>query len=331
MASGALTQQPSTLAESKLPRLPNEVLDIICRSVPVESRIALALTCRRTFGGIIFEKLKGKKLTRLLLLLERDSPTRFVCFGCRKLRRLVRHPTQGWDDKGHELCGDHRKGRLTFSHETTEDNWVHCIRTTTYEVRFNLHRWQPRKDGPKISFSEAHLVMSRHRYGPRYGLSLDILKQELNFDCCIRLWTQDYFPLDEYLPGGRYGLLPEEPRDFKQSMYPEALKRITRPGWPIIGPGLWSLGHTYDAMVVGDELHVVRLHRRDENGWTLELVTYHRLGRCQTPDDPIWQCLASPSRYFGIGRENIDPSFGPGRTREKWHEALKALPGAINI
>ncbi|VUC34998.1 unnamed protein product [Clonostachys rosea] len=66
----------------------------------------------------------------------------------------------------------------------------------------------------------------------------------------------------------------------------------------------------------------------NDNGSTLELATYHRLGRCETPDDPIWQCLACPSRNFGTGREEVDPSYGAGRTREKWYEAQS---GTINI
>ncbi|CAH0027586.1 unnamed protein product [Clonostachys rhizophaga] len=313
MESGTPTQSLSTLPGNGLPGLPTELLYMIRLSLPIASRIALALTCKKIRDNFGIEQLKGKNATKLLLLLEKDSPTKFVCFGCSKLRPLFRHPTRGWVDKGHKLCGDHQKRTLTVLHETSEDQtWVHIRRVTKYTIRFNLHVWKPLRTGPKISFSEAHLVMNRHRYGPRYGISLDFLKQDFNMETFIRCWNHDHFSLCKDPPKGRYGLRPEEQGNVNHPT----------PAGPGNGQGLWSFGFKYSAMIVDDELHVVRLHRRDEDAWTLELVTYHRLGQCETPDDPIWQCLASPLKQISIGRERVDPSFGPGRTREKWYEAL---------
>ncbi|CAG9983067.1 unnamed protein product [Clonostachys byssicola] len=328
MESGAPTQPPSALAKNSLIGLPTELLRMIRDDLPVASRIALALTCKNICDGIGIEPLKGKKVIKLLLLLERDSPNKFVCFGCRKLRRLIAHPTLGWVDEGHEQCGDHRKKTLIFLHENLEDEiWVHSV-PETYKIRWNSHSWQPRKNGPDVSFSAAHLVMIQHRYGPRYGLSIDVLKREFNFETFMKLRSNDHFPLDKYPPGGQYGLPSEEQENFKQSIYHRAATMVRSSRWPKVGYGLgpWSFGHKYSAMIIEDELHVARLHRmlveRDKHGWTLELATYHRLGRCQTPDDLIWQCLASPSKHIGRSREEVDPSFGPGCTREKWHEAL---------
>lgn len=399
MESGTPTQPLSTLPGNSLPGLPTELLYMIRLSLPLASRIALALTCKKIRDNFGIEQLKGKNATKLLLLLEKDSPTKFVCFGCSKLRPLIRHLTRGWVDKGHKLCGDHRKRILTFLHETSEDQtWCHLRKVTKYTIRYNLHVWKPLRTGPKISFSEAHLVMNRHRYGPRHGISLDFLKQDFDIETFIRCWNHDHFSLCKDSPNGRYGLRPEEQGNVNHPT----------PAGPGNGQGLWSFGFKYSAMIVDDELHVVRLHRvsglpvrrcrflsvmyhlhlpicnhlaeqeswetensinpwyillnkaldssvsndigevfagnlagkyvdgscgycftdyeilvkRDEDTWTLELVTYHRLGRCETPDDPIWQCLASPLKQISIGRERVDPSFGPGRTREKWYEAL---------
>lgn len=52
--------------------------------------------------------------------------------------------------------------------------------------------------------------------------------------------------------------------------------------------------------------------------WNLELSTYHRLGSCRSPDDPVWRSLTSQtfSMVFRLGL----PKFGPGEVRRRWRQ-----------
>ena len=54
--------------------------------------------------------------------------------------------------------------------------------------------------------------------------------------------------------------------------------------------------------------------------WTFELTTYHRLGSCRAPDDPVWRNLttvgAHGTRY---SKFRTSGAYGPGEVRRRWH------------
>lgn len=55
---------------------------------------------------------------------------------------------------------------------------------------------------------------------------------------------------------------------------------------------------------------------KGKDDWNLELTTYHRLGSCRSPDDPIWRCLTDYSLT------HIDcQEFGAGEIRRQWHQS----------
>ncbi|KPM44426.1 hypothetical protein AK830_g2122 [Neonectria ditissima] len=59
-------------------------------------------------------------------------------------------------------------------------------------------------------------------------------------------------------------------------------------------------------------------------GWNLELATYHRLGSCWTPDDPIWQDTIGEARYPVIGKPRLEGDHGdsnPGEVTSRWQQS----------
>ncbi|KAM5384554.1 hypothetical protein ACJZ2D_001299 [Fusarium nematophilum] len=71
------------------------------------SRIAVALACKPSFE-VLYPTGRvpalGKETIQLLLLLERDDPSQFICFDCGRLCAFDTQNRLGWKSQGHKAC-----------------------------------------------------------------------------------------------------------------------------------------------------------------------------------------------------------------------------------
>ncbi len=93
-----------------LTTIPLDILLLVRDCLPVASRIALALTCK-SFSTSLYPIYElpipaREDLVDLLLLLEKDSPSYFICFDCRRLRLFDPRPNLGWRRHHDHVCGD---------------------------------------------------------------------------------------------------------------------------------------------------------------------------------------------------------------------------------
>lgn len=66
---------------------------MIAEELPAVARISLSLTCKGFLALCPqdkFRQIDEEERLELLLLLERDVPARFLCFGCKRLAWLDR-------------------------------------------------------------------------------------------------------------------------------------------------------------------------------------------------------------------------------------------------
>ncbi|KAK7931002.1 hypothetical protein PG985_001714 [Apiospora marii] len=75
-------------------------------------------------------------------------------------------------------------------------------------------------------------------------------------------------------------------------------------------------------------------HRRapGHEVYSIEVVTYHQVGACRTPDDWMWQALVTAwmEKYPKVTRQRyIDSEHKPGAVKRRWElgHALKEVKG----
>lgn len=241
----------------RLPSVPVKVLLMIADALPISSRIALALVSRWFFSALCptrrFLKQKQDDLLVTLVLLERDAPDWFLCFGCTRLRPLRSSHDSRTAIQLHPGCDPVFRIVREFSNPPipkrrpggrrrpgTFQLWIEDI---------SLVAWRPgtlavRRSTPEISFSEGRLIMNRHFLGPKFGLPLQYLENVFEFDRFISLDDEKtpttHFPLDFWRSTG-YNLLP---------LCLSSSQAATR----------WIFKHQTSARIIDDELFIYRHH-----------------------------------------------------------------------
>ncbi|TDZ89681.1 hypothetical protein C8034_v003678 [Colletotrichum sidae] len=288
---------------SWLPKLPREVLFMIAEHLERPSQILLALTCKSLFTslcpGRLFPKLDEKDLPSLLLQLEKENPNWSLCFGCTRLRPLRRDSEGNLQGQLHPHC-DSTLRLVRWSHslrlpKIRRSGCRGAVDGFAWIETLSLVTWRPAVLGPgghvpEITFSEGHLVMNRHFYGPRFGLPTRHLESVFEFERRIPLdggggggeLGTGHFPLGAHPPrGGRYHLRP--PRRNGSSP-----------------PTRWVFAHRTSAKVLDDELYLRRSHTvsgppcsasdfsRVVDGLELP-VCRHILGSSRMPSSRFWE------------------------------------------
>lgn len=110
---------------------------------------------------------------------------------------------------------------------------------------------------------------------------------------------------------------PEHPRTAKRLPSLACIPQCYfSPGEPIVG----SCCTCFTDYVV--HITVALTGERD---WKLELTTYHRLGSCSSPDDPVWAAFTSfdpqlwDFRIDDSSNQSFSRKYGLGSVRERWY------------
>ncbi|CCF36260.1 hypothetical protein CH063_01464 [Colletotrichum higginsianum] len=262
-------------------------------------RVAFALTCKYFFTTLCpthqFPPPNMDDLLAILLLLGRDMPKWFLCFGCKRLLPLKQNNEGNLQGQLHTNCDSKLQIVREFLHQrpirrrpigscrgvNSLHRWIESLSLVT---------WRPAVNGlergvPEITFTEGHLIMNRHFYGTAHGLPTQHLESIFEFERSIPLDNGEiktrHFPLDAYLRSKRYNLRP---------LRQNTLQAATR----------WTFTHETSAKVLDDELYICRHH--DINGPpccttdfsrvidSLELpVCRHILGSSKMPSLRFWE------------------------------------------
>ncbi|KAM5354403.1 hypothetical protein ACJ41O_001052 [Fusarium nematophilum] len=398
--------------EESLSRLPQELVWDIVDLVPVDSRLSAALTCGTFFDYVCPRRhenqkrevpaLEGEDLVNLLLLLERDDPGQFVCFGCQRLCTLGPDHEQFFRERRHQDCG----GTVQKPSAGATQVWGQRL-WEPITLELPALTWKPEAQGPELPFSTAHLVMRRHFHGESSGLPLECLSRRFSFVRFISLdghaFVGDHFPLEQHRSGERSFTQPEVENWLAEQSRHRRDSQVALLG--LASVQRWKFDHKYEAKIVNDELFVARTHRvtgppvpaqkfvelvsslglpvcnhtrcytvfqapedqrlcvpqlrgpspspspeeaekilchrevrsctlcltdymisirgnEAEEDWSLELVTYHRLGSCRSPSEAAWACLEQRGSlgYRYEAGTDVGWNGSLGGVRRLWNE-----------
>lgn len=206
--------------------------------------------------------------------------------------------------------------------------------------------------GCHFFFQHAHLAMSRHFYGPSYGIPLDALavhKERTFGKTCIlsRSMTPAIIDDELYLhvrhrvfhPGrDSEALLAACQAESTEGYEPRVLspcthisdlnmKEIRRllsdPWWVKIGEIALPRKSCRQCLSDWD----VTIVSEGRLGWYLEIEAYHRLGNCRDPLDWKWRSFAgllSPQHKAEKIPRRAELGYAPGAVKERWK---KQFPG----
>lgn len=238
--------------------IPPEILFMVVDQLPATAKISLSLTCKGLFTASrlqdTFTQIDRKERLNLLLLLEKDIPARFLCFWCKRLVLLDESPR-----KQHLDENAHVSGYVSFGNDSSDHGWP----STRYEcdneefslrVRRLLRQpnpllWVPAYNGfhgfrPRVTFSEAQLVMNRHFCGDSHGISAKSLESSIQIARDVQT-DGCYEPFDHYLRKGH--TTPNLQKPATRSL----TKQISK---------TWRFTHRNFAKVIGNNLFICRVH-----------------------------------------------------------------------
>ncbi|KAF4467159.1 hypothetical protein FALBO_5942 [Fusarium albosuccineum] len=332
--------------------LPWEILLLIFDELDPAFQVAFALAAKPFWTGFFPS---GKvslndedNLVDLLMLLERDIPTRYFCFQCARLRP--------YSPSGEPSCDHPPPSRLSQKFQY---------------VRKYYPSWMPESEWPDLSFLDARLVMNRHFYGPSYGLPLKRLEYRTDVKKYLDLGHRRYFTRyqnqklhrekkpwrvihisnakivnDELLLARSLTIAgPSVP--LKQ--FRRVLEKLQLPLCRHLACSqTMPFPYRYDGSIGYRQLPQISfLHPTENNSteyagscaqcftdyvisirgqagvteWVLELSVYHRFGSFRTPGDLIWLSNVTDSSPSRLGLFNLTGhrEFGPGEIRRRWH------------
>lgn len=197
--------------------LPPEIFDMIARELPPPSCVALALSCRAAFSAPsstrAIRNLGRQEMIEALLLLERDAPDHFMCFGCLRLCPWKPGNRSRWRGQAHEKCGGsvkrtsvryrpRKRGDVPFQFSA---HGIYPLRSIFFPLAVHRLAWKPRAEGPAIFFSEAHQVMNRNHLDQPFGLPLESLEWQFHCERYLTLdkeeLVDDHFSLHKFTHG----------------------------------------------------------------------------------------------------------------------------------
>lgn len=316
--------------------LPPEIVLLITAHLDDCALASLSLTCR-SLHGLWKRRSPSLGLTekeKLLLLLEKDTPSVYYCHQCVKLH--------------------HWHGRWSRRLPPVSVEHLPC-------------KWDPHKQlflvlTCHIPYFHARLVMNRHFYGPNHGVPLHIFNNRAQsytrwdeitisesqhahiFNDQLLLMTGmsyahakgDAVALRLHIDShagevcqhltlttlGSRGVPMEFPTELPAMAWrqiplqlPELAKKGNEPGqFLACGPSFGSC-----VFCLTDYSITIRW-LGERKGYKIEVFVYRRLGDCRTPFDFHWRSV-SPVRLREEFRSTHSPDDRPGSVRDQWNKA----------
>ncbi|KAH8734512.1 hypothetical protein BGZ61DRAFT_473242 [Ilyonectria robusta] len=311
--------------ESKLDRMPMEILIMIDDHLTNASRMAFALTCRSIypvhFDANKYPPLYPSLVTRkdreeFLQLLEKDVANLFFCHTCTVLHswstnwgisgsaRLSYKPCKDWNYQQVTLCGI-----------------------------------------DQLKFCAARLFINCHLYGPAHGLPLSKLERQSNTTSPSgvhmqvvrrgRILEDELFILVTYTIKGSQGRGGSLRRFMEQSDITICNHVHATDDSSTLYD--WKAGklrsHSLDVPLVPCETttescpmcltdYSVQITRLEQGqGWTVVLDVYKQLGGCRSPYDWKWRCASE--RSFMNEPRSINNQAGVVRNRWATADGMK--------
>lgn len=281
---------PAQAGPCYLATMPLDVFLQVLERLPKASHVALALTSKSFLTSLYPDQLlpilSKEDLIVLLLLLEKDNPSCFLCFDCNRLRPFNPHHKLGWQGQKHQICsgtikqtwGSIMDVRSRPSRRSGRLRW-RVLSREKHNARPRILSWRPQTKGLEVTFSEAHLVMNRYLYGENHGISIRSLQHHFDFERFISFDVlhkiSDHFPLERHAPGGRHltrtyrkkifkhhakdslSLADDALRDVMASSLTDSMVRESLDLAPILP---WNFKHSYTSKIVDEELYLASFH-----------------------------------------------------------------------
>lgn len=318
-----------------LDMIPADVMYLILGLLSPVDHLALAVTSKPLLANLgvdVAQTLDTEGKRQFLQLLERDDPTKAICFGCNRLAKLDEGPVTGWLNRSHYLC-EGKVERARYRNASFA-SMVESPDSGTEITKYATNSWMASYDGPEIPFADVYLVMNRHFYGQPYGLPIEHLERSYTFEKFIPSYKSscvafDHFPLERHASGNIRRLRykrhkPNEPatsttktssRD-PGSACPntgseETSAHLLR-GLPPLGPlpdeaTPWQFSHKYSAKIIDDELYISRSHHivgpPGFRGDIATVVSNIRLPFCM-------HLVGDPMHSYGTGTVMPDSPLG---------------------
>ncbi|KAI0171799.1 hypothetical protein GGR52DRAFT_441599 [Hypoxylon sp. FL1284] len=315
LKDGQLRAAAAKEEQSRILNLPLDVLFLIRDVLPLESLLALSLTCKTAFGTFFpSTPVSGRGLARFLLLLEKDvSHQLFYCHTCGRLHRFSRAWSPGssqYPSEGPSCC----------------DGVIYPI------LPIGIH------------FHHAQLVMNEHFYGHKRGLGLEQMFTSLSridgwrINSSARIIRNRLFVclthkllIRESRGGGWEGL--SSLRGHHICRHTATLYRLR--SWSLLEGTITTAVHDPRARYLDEHHQIpgscpicltdyhVTLERNPiihvpKKVMKLTIVSYHELGTCRSPSDWKWHTYATMQPLNGIITRQ-ESSVPPGAIRELWH------------
>ena len=278
---------------------PPEILDMILEHLPSEARIAFALTCRdfyRRYMPSIPLQLQPDAKERLLLLLEKDMPSRYFC---------------------HRSCKLHSWSRIRFNVRYAGDHMY----GDTCRHDFSMISAQ----GYNLDYTAARLIINRHLYGPSYGPRLNNVEEsrtfrDYKFEGIVlkTTWRPQIIENELFLRGTvtafhRWGnaMKVRQYADNKRQL--KMCRHIAATDVPELGRDHGS-GALFTVAVGPVRSCPQCFTDYQVDGWVIHLTKWMQLGSCRSPGDPKWNALV----YYPAEGEQRALTCPAGRVRYMW-------------
>jgi hypothetical protein len=297
-------------------RLPPEIILLIADHLDTTSRVLFALTCKKLHSLCFPSKLNltHKEKQALLLLMEKDTPRHYFCHCCTLLHpwRLERSGPSGWISLDHMLCNpaDYR----------------------------SMHT--------EMEYTHARLIMNRHFYGKKHGLSPKIFHYGQSLFCNPTVYgltgnyTSTWRIIDDKLmnmrvlningsySGIRHYLEYPSRKPCGHLLLEQEYCKGTRVQLPELREGL-TTRRTFDpcyqsrgscSVCLTD--YCIDIIPGRKGNYNIRLLIYNQLGECRSPYDWEWQIMIAFYRLPKAGPRKAFPiEYGTGAIMDRWNGA----------
>lgn len=295
--------------DSLLLQQPLDILRSICDHLAVEDVISFSLTCKDLYCCLLPEAKTRRSIDRddFLVRLEKEIPGRCYCFQCKTL---------------HLLSKDGEN-----------------IRRDCFEFPWSDHVLRPfRNSELKLSYYQARASMNSHYFGPDHGIEIAKLCQERRHG--------NYYVLGYHGPLWVSSTETQKTAIIEDELFVSFSMKYSSSSGNLddlrafvkvlcaepcihIEGGFQLLESIFDrrnpmpgscGICLTDWERMVQYNPgggADGAGWKVELVSFHQLGGCRSPDDWKW---ANLTKYPSRGRPTRMNTGNhiPGSVRRKW-------------
>ncbi|KAL7964412.1 hypothetical protein HDV63DRAFT_398583 [Trichoderma sp. SZMC 28014] len=314
------TDPPNHPTSPPLGRLeiPTEIILMITKHLEKPSLLCFALTCQ-TLKHYCFPKsldLSSSEQSEFLLLLEKDAAKYYYCHFCIKL-----HPWHAcWFDDHHSISRDFYPQGV-----------FHCGMMNWFNLSLR-----------GLPYPLARVVMNRHFYGAAHGACVDKLahRDEFTDSSCGLTSSREWEAriIDDQLMFSSIIILgPLRDSEGLTAATKAALASVCH---HIEAEELLPLHQIPTQVLLGSQPDRVAQRLQSvnscpicmtdycidinwqENGWTIEIITYHMLGDIRSPWDWTWLAIVwLPDKAVRVPRFKQSSGNQPGIVKHMWNKS----------